>query len=131
MPQAWNLQNCVEQTKDLSAANKEIIMPEDHHLNKCHLCTESERPATIWRAKRLIILLGVLVKRKHKMNDIKKKSQHDRLVGALGGAGGTLVLIPLLDYLLLPRIWSLEVSIVSEAIGIFLITLGIIIRTRR
>ena len=65
------------------------------------------------------------------MNIIKKKSRHDRLVGALGGAGGTLVLSPLLDYLLLPRIWSLEVTIVSEAIGIFLITLGTIIYTRK
>jgi len=73
----------------------------------------------------------VLVKGKHDVNNIKKKNRHDRLVGALGGAGGTLVLSPLLDYLLLPSIWNPEVTIVSEAIGIFLITLGTIIHIRK
>jgi len=65
------------------------------------------------------------------MKYFRKQSLRNRLVGALGGAGGTLVLAPLLNYLLLPGIWNVEVSIVFEVIGVLLIVLGIIVYQRK
>lgn len=59
----------------------------------------------------------------------KEISLRDRLVGALGGGGGALALGSLINYLLWET--SLYLLIVFEAIGIFLLTLAIIIYTRK
>jgi hypothetical protein len=58
------------------------------------------------------------------------KSKKDRLVGGLGGAGGSLALGTLLSYILWNHIWVWEMFLAFEIIGIFLITLAIIVHIK-
>jgi len=51
---------------------------------------------------------------------MKKDRKHRRLVGALGGAGGALVLGTMVHYLIWPQQWSWELALSFETIGIFL-----------
>lgn len=51
---------------------------------------------------------------------MNRKSSRSRLVGGLGGAGGTLVVSPILQ-MLLGFEWSLGLLAVFESIGVILI----------
>jgi hypothetical protein len=63
-----------------------------------------------------------------------KKDNKRRLVGALGGGGGALVLGTMLSYLTLPHLWSWErswqMALSFEIIGIFLIIMAVYVDLR-
>jgi hypothetical protein len=61
----------------------------------------------------------------------KNKTMNDRWVGALGGAGGVLVLYPLVSNFYWPQRVDLILFILFEVMGLFLITSGIIIHRRK
>jgi hypothetical protein len=63
-----------------------------------------------------------------------KKDNRRRLVGALGGAGGALVLGTMLSIVIFPDGWGLEwswkMALFFEIIGIFLIIMAVYVDLR-
>jgi hypothetical protein len=55
---------------------------------------------------------------------MKMKTTRDRLVGAFGAAGGTLVLIPILQ-MLIGLEWALWLLATFESIGAFFIVVAV------
>lgn len=57
---------------------------------------------------------------------MKRKTTHDRLVGASGAAGGTLVLTPILQ-MLIGLEWSLWLLATLESLGVFFIVAAVVL----
>ncbi|MEM3833332.1 MAG: hypothetical protein QW128_07070 [Thermoprotei archaeon] len=62
---------------------------------------------------------------------MRGRTEEERLVGALGGAGGTLVLGPLLSYFIVPETRNLRLLLIFETIGIFLIAMAAVVHLRK
>lgn len=57
---------------------------------------------------------------------MKRKTTHDRLVGAFGAAGGTLVLTPVLQ-MFIGLEWSLWLLATFEAVGTLFIIVAVVL----
>jgi len=57
---------------------------------------------------------------------MKRKNTHNRLIGAFGAAGGTLVLTPILQ-MLIGLEWSLWLLAALESLGAFFIVAAVVL----